>query len=49
MDENHILQEDVLFSSLSSTAMFVIGKCANDWTFWKTKNDKTLLDLEDKE
>lgn len=49
VDENHILQEDVLFSSPSSAAMFVIGKSANGWTSWKTKDGKTLHDLEDKE
>ncbi len=49
VDENHILQEDVLFSSPSSAAMFVIGKSANGWTSWKTKDSKTLHDLEDKE
>ncbi len=49
VDANHILQEDVLFSSPSSAAMFVIGKSANGWTSWKTKDGKTLHDLEDKE
>lgn len=49
VDDNHILQEDVLFSSPSSAAMFVIGKSANGWTSWKTKDGKTLHDLESKE
>jgi len=47
VDENNVLQEDVLFSSPSSAAMFVIGKSANGWTSWKTKDGKTLHDLED--
>lgn len=47
VDEDHILQEDILFSSPSSAAMFVIGKSANGWTSWKTKDGKTLHDLED--
>lgn len=47
INENHILQEDVLFNSPSSAAMFVIGKSANGWTSWKTKDGKTLHDLED--
>lgn len=49
VDEQHILQEDVLFSSPSSAAMFVIGKSANGWTSWKTRDGRTLHDLEDKE
>lgn len=48
VDDNHILREDVLFSSPSSAAMFVIGKSANGWISWKTKDGKTLHDLEDK-
>jgi len=47
IDANNVLQEDVLFSSPSSAAMFVIGKSANGWTSWKTKAGKTLHDLED--
>lgn len=49
INENHILQEDVLFSSPSSAAMFVIGKSANGLTSWKTTDGKTLHDLEDNE
>ena len=49
INDCHILQEDVLFSSPSSAAMFVISKSANGWTSWKTKYGKTLHDLEDKE
>lgn len=46
IDENHVLQEDVLFNSPSSAAMFVIGKSSNGWDAWKTKDGKTLHDLE---
>lgn len=49
INDCHILQEDVLFSSPSSAAMVVIGKSANGWISWKTKDGKTLHDLEDKE
>ena len=46
LDENHILQEDILFSSPSYAAMFVIGKSANGLTSWKTADGKTLKSLE---
>ena len=46
LDENHILQEDLLFSSPSYAAMFVIGKSANGLTSWKTADGKTLKLLE---
>lgn len=49
VDEEHILQEDVLLNSPSSAAVFVIGKSENGWKAWKTKEGKTLHDLEDKE
>lgn len=45
--ENSILQEDVLFSSPSSAADFVTGKSCNGWTSWRTKDGKTLHDLEE--
>lgn len=35
IDENGILQEDMLFTSPSYAAMFVIGKSANGLTTWK--------------
>lgn len=38
-----ILQEDVLFSSLSGAAMFVAGKSANGLTSWKMQ---TVLHLK---
>jgi len=46
LDEHHILQEDLLFSSPSYAAMFVIGKSANGLTSWKTADGKTLKSLE---
>lgn len=44
--ENNILQEDVLFNSPSSAAEFVLGQCRNGWRSWKTKDGRTLHDLE---
>ena len=44
--ENNILQEDVLFESVSGAAQFVIGKKSNGKTSWKTKDGKTIKDLE---
>lgn len=49
IDENHILQEDLLFTSPSYAAMFVIGKSANGLTSWKTKDGKTLKSLEEEQ
>ena len=46
IDENGILQEDMLFSSPSGAAMFVIGKSANGLTSWKTADGRTLKSLE---
>ena len=46
LDANGILTEDVLFSSPSYAAMFVIGKSANGLTSWKDDNGNTLKDLE---
>lgn len=46
LDEQGILQEDMLFSSPSYAAMFVIGKSANGMISWKTQDEKTLGSLE---
>ena len=46
IDENGILKEDMLFSSPTYAAMFVIGKSANGLTSWKTTSGKTLKSLE---
>lgn len=44
-----ILQEDVLFSSPSYAAMFVIGKSANGLTSWKDENGRRLKNIENSE
>lgn len=46
-DENYILQEDLLFTSPSYAAMFVIGKSANGLVSWKTADGRTLKSLEE--
>lgn len=46
---NGILQEDMLFSSPSYAAMFVIGKSANGQTSWKTEEGRTLKEVEEEE
>ena len=46
IDDKGILLEDLLFTSPSYAAMFVIGKSANGLTSWKTENGKTLKALE---
>lgn len=49
IDINGILKEDLLFTSPSYAAMFVIGKSANGLTSWKTQDGKTLKSLENEE
>lgn len=44
-----ILQEDILFSSPSGAAMFVVGKSANGLTSWKDADGVTLKDIENHE
>ena len=44
-----ILQEDMLFTSPSYAAMFVIGKSANGLTSWRTEDGQTLKSLESTE
>ena len=46
VDGNGILKEDMLFTSPSYAAMFVIGKSANGLTSWKTADGQTLKSLE---
>ena len=46
IDPQGILQEDLLFSSPSFAASFVIGKSANGLTGWKTEDGRTLKSLE---
>lgn len=48
VDEKGILQEDMLFSSPSYAAMFVIGKSANGLTSWKTLGGQSLKMIEAK-
>ena len=45
--ESGVLKEDMLFSSPSYAAMFVIGKSANGLTSWKTSDGRLLKDIED--
>ena len=44
-----VLQEDVLFSSPSYAAMFVIGKSANGLISWKDSDGHSLKEIENKE
>lgn len=44
----YILQENKLFSSVSSAATIILARNANGWDEWKTKDGKTLDDLERK-
>lgn len=44
-----VLQEDVLFSSPSYAAMFVIGKSANGLTSWKDVDGHSLKEIENSE
>lgn len=46
IDGQGILQEDMLFTSPSYAAIFVIGKSANGLTSWKTSDGRTLKSLE---
>lgn len=46
ISDNGILQEDILFSSPSYAASFVIGSSANGRSEWKTADGKSLNDLE---
>lgn len=46
IDEQGILQEDILFSSPSYAAMYVIGKSANGLTSWRTADGRDLKSFE---
>lgn len=46
IDDNGILQENVLFSSPSYAASFVIGGSVNGLTAWMTAEGKTLKEIE---
>ena len=41
-----ILQDDMLFSSPSGAAMFVVGKSDNGLPRWKDENGRTLREIE---
>lgn len=47
IDGNGNLTEDLLFSSPSYAAMFVIGKSTNGLTSWKTEDNRTLKSIEE--
>ena len=47
IDDNNILLEDMLFSSPSSAASFVIGKSTNGLIYWKDREGQTLKSLEE--
>lgn len=46
--DHYILQENKLFSSVSSAAAIILGRRANGWLEWKNKDGKTLDELERK-
>jgi len=46
VNEQGVLQEDMLFTSPSYAAMFVIDKSVNGLTSWKDERGKTLKSLE---
>ncbi len=46
INAQNVLQEDMLFTSPSNAARFVIGKSANGLTSWKTSDGRTLKALE---
>jgi hypothetical protein len=41
------LQEDILFSSPSAAAVFVLGRNANGYIEWKTADGKTLKEIDE--
>lgn len=47
VDADGVLLEDMLFTSPSYAAMFVIGKSENGLTRWKTEDGRTLKSLEE--
>ena len=44
--QNHILQEDIEFTSPSAAAKFVTGYSINGWTAWKDIEGRDLNHLE---
>ncbi len=47
--QNHFIKENILFSSSSAAASFVLGYSVSGPQRWKTKDGKTLKELEDKQ
>ena len=43
--KNNILEEDMLFLSISSAAKFVVGYSINGWDAWKNKEGKTFKEI----
>lgn len=46
--DSFLLNENKVFSSPSQAAMIILGRCANGWIEWKTKDGKTLDELKRK-
>ena len=46
IDDSHVFTKDHIFTSPSLAAAMVMGRNANGRIEWKTKNGKTLKDLE---
>ena len=46
IDSNYILQEDIVFSSPSGAAEFIVGNSSNGWRVWKNKDGVELKDLD---
>lgn len=47
--QNHVIKENILFSSSSAAASFVLGYSVSGPQRWKTKDGKMLKELEDKQ
>lgn len=47
--QSHMVKENILFSSSSAAASFVLGYSVSGPQRWKTKDGKTLKELEDKQ
>ena len=47
--QSHMVKENILFSSSSAAASFVLGYRVSGPQRWKTKDGKTLKELEDKQ
>lgn len=47
--QNHVIKETILFSSSSAAASFVLGYSVSGPQRWKTKDGKTLKELEENE